>query len=186
MLSSTRPGPSRRDARGRGRAVVELDPVAQRGRAPRPRLALDLGFVDLLDLVARVRQPVRELAVVGEQQRAGRVGVEPADRDDARRMVDQLDDGAPALRVARGRDGAGRLVQEHIGERLQLERRAVQLDPVAALDERVQLPRLAVDGHAAGLDQLVGAAARGNAGPGEVGVEAHRRDGQARCRTTSR
>ena len=34
-------------------------------------------------------------------------------------------------------------------------------------------PRRAVDRHAAGLDQLVGAAARRDAGAGEVGVQAH-------------
>ena len=80
--------------RGRGRAVVELDA----GRAALERIvfrvALDLGLVDLLDLVARMREPVRELAVVREQQRAGRVGVEAADGDDARGVVDELDDRA--------------------------------------------------------------------------------------------
>ena len=58
------------------------------------RVALDLGLVDLLDLVARMREPVRELAVVREQERAGRVGVEAADGHDPRGMVDELDDGA--------------------------------------------------------------------------------------------
>ena len=47
---------------------------------PSARVALDLGLVRLLDAVARMREPVRELAVVREQERAGRVGVEPADR----------------------------------------------------------------------------------------------------------
>ena len=76
-------------------------PVAQPLRAPASLgVALDLGLVDLLDAVARVREPVRELAVVREQERAGRVGVEPADRDDARLVRDEVDDGAAALRVA--------------------------------------------------------------------------------------
>src|SRR5581483_9977201 len=39
--------------------------------------------------------------------------------------------------------------------------------------ERVQPPGLAVHAHAAGLDQLVGAAAGGDAGASEVGVESH-------------
>jgi hypothetical protein len=43
-----------------------------------------------------VREPVCELAVVREQQRARRVGVEPADRDEAYLVLgDELDDGAP-------------------------------------------------------------------------------------------
>ena len=38
-----------------------------------PRLALDLGHVDLVDPVAGMGEPVGELAVVGEQQHPGRV-----------------------------------------------------------------------------------------------------------------
>ena len=87
-------GPEAAGVRGARRPVVELDAVAE----PLERLvggvALDLGLVDLLDLVARMGEPVRQLAVVGEQERAGRVGVEPADGDDPRRVVDELDDGA--------------------------------------------------------------------------------------------
>jgi hypothetical protein len=74
-----------------------------------------------------------------------------------------------------GRDHAGRLVQEYVGERLRLDRMAVDLHPVARLHEGVQLPGLAVDGHAAGLDQLVGAATRGDPGAGEVSVQPHSR-----------
>ena len=78
-----------------------------------------------------MREPVRELAVVREQERAGRVGVEAADGDDARRVVDEVDDGRRALRVARGRDDAGGLVEQHVGERLRRDRLAVELDAVA-------------------------------------------------------
>ena len=60
---------------------------------------------------------------------------------------------------------AGGLVEQHVGEPLRRDRLAVDLDAVARLDERVQLPRLAVDAHAAGLDQLVGAAPRRDARP---------------------
>ena len=44
-----------------------------------------------------------------------------------------------------------------------------------AADERVELARRAVDRHPAGLDQLVGAAPRRDAGPREIGVQAHAR-----------
>ena len=55
-----RDGPSRR-ARGRRRAaVVELDALGEAAQRFVRRFALDLGLVDLLDLVARVREPVRE------------------------------------------------------------------------------------------------------------------------------
>ena len=50
--------------RGARRAVVQLDPCAQPLERLLARVVLDFGLVDLLDLVARVREPVRELAVV--------------------------------------------------------------------------------------------------------------------------
>ncbi len=96
-----------------------------------------------------MREPVRELAVVREQEHAGRVRVEAADRDDARLVLDELDDRGPPVRVARGRDDSRRLVQEDVRERLRQEEPPVEVDDVALLDERVQ-PRVdAVDAHAA-------------------------------------
>ena len=76
------------------------------------------------------------------------------------------------LRVAGGRDHA-RLVQEHVREALLRHRLPVDLDGVGRLHERVQLPRLAVDEHAAGLDQLVRLPARGHARACQVCVEPH-------------
>ena len=102
---------------------------------------------------------MRERPVVRQQQDAGRVGIEPADRHDAGRVIDELDDRRPALRVAGGRHDSGRLVQQHVREPLQLDALSVDLDAVARGDERVQLSGLAVDAHAPGLDQLVGGAA---------------------------
>ena len=116
-------GPSESRLGGGGAAVLELDAVGEAAERVAARPALDLGDVDLLDLVARVGEPVRELAVVREQERAGRVGVEAADRDDPRLVADEADDRRPPVRVARGRDDARRLVQEHVREPLRRERR---------------------------------------------------------------
>ena len=69
--------------RRRSPPVVELEALFELAERLVARLTLDLGLVDLLDLVARVGEPVRELAVVREQQSPGRVGVESADRDEA-------------------------------------------------------------------------------------------------------
>src|SRR5204863_9657347 len=52
---------------------------------------------------------------------------------------------------------------------------AVDLRGGAGLGEGVQLSGLAVGGPAAGLDQLVGLAARGDPGAGEIGIEPHTR-----------
>ena len=59
-----------------------------------------------------------ELAVVRQQEGAGRVGVEAADGDDSGGMVDEIDDGRASMRIARGRDDAGRLVQQDVRKRL--------------------------------------------------------------------
>ena len=99
--------------------------------------------------------------------------VESTDGNDAHRVVDEPDDRRPTLRVARGRDDTGRLVEEHVGERLLVQRPAVEADVVGRLDERVQLPGLAVDGHSAGLDQLVRLAARRDSRARQPGVQPH-------------
>ena len=56
-------------------------PLARRSR-PVVRHALHARLVDLLDLVARMRQARGQLAVVGEHQQPFRVVVEPPDRID--------------------------------------------------------------------------------------------------------
>src|SRR5262249_5431497 len=99
---------------------------------------------------------------------------EATDRDEARPVLrDELDDGRPPLRIARCRDCPCRLVEQYVSECLSLERPAVQLDAVALRHERVELPRLTVDCDPPGLDPLRGLPARGDPGPGEVGVQTH-------------
>jgi hypothetical protein len=162
------PSPGRR-----GASVLEVHALRELAQRPVGRLLPGLDLVDLLDPVARVREPVRERAVVREQERAGRVDVEAADRDDARLVADEVDHRRPALRVARGRDHARRLVQEHVGEPLLRDGPPVDLDHVARCDEGVQLPGLAVDRHPSGLDQLVGGATGGHARARQIGIESH-------------
>ena len=137
------------DASRRRDAVLELDSVAQPGEGVERRRAHDVRLVDLRHAVARVGQAVREVAVVGEQERAGRVDVEPPDGDDARLVRHELDDRRPPLRIACSRYDAGGLVQQHVGERLALDTLAVDLHHVVPADDGVQLADVAVDPHAA-------------------------------------
>ena len=65
-----------------------------------------------------------------------------------------------------------RLVQQHVGERCFATGSPSTSTTSRGLDERVQLPGLAVHAHPAGLDQLVGLAARGDAGACEIRVRA--------------
>jgi len=64
-------------------------------------------------------------------------------------------------------------VEQQVREALLCDLASVDFHFVGRLDERVQLPGLAVDRDATGLDQLVGLAARRDAGPCEIRVEAH-------------
>src|SRR4051812_12414599 len=65
---------------GRSRhAVFELDSFGQGLEYVFVRTAVDVGDVHLLHPVTRMREPVRERAVVREQQRSGGIDVQPAD-----------------------------------------------------------------------------------------------------------
>src|SRR5581483_11540845 len=104
---------------------------------------------------------------------AGRVCVEPADRDEPRLVLDQSDHGRPALRIARRRDDPARLVEQDVGERLPREPHPVELDDVSTLHEGVQLAGLTVDEDPAGPDQLVRPPARRDAGTREERFAPH-------------
>ncbi len=162
-----------RDPRRRGRAVVELDPVGEAAQYLVVGLAFDLRDVRLLDPVARMGEPVRERTVVRQEQHPRCVAVEAPHRHDADVAADEVDDRRPALRVARGRDRPARLVEQDVAQPLLADLPAVDPDDVPRLDERVQLAGHAVDRDSAGLDQPVGAASRGDTGPGEIGVQPH-------------
>ena len=168
-----RDGSSRRTRAGAVTPSSSSTPSASLRERLVRRFALDLGLVDLLDLVPRMREPVREVSVVREQEDARCVRVEPADRDDAGLVLDEADDGGPTLRVARRRDDSGRLVQKNVGELLRDEKPAVEIDDVTLLDEGVQLAAHTVHAHAAGLDQLVGAPPGRNASARKVGIQSH-------------
>ena len=106
IVSSSRFEPAPPIRRARAGAVTPSSSRhagAQRAqRRARQRRAREPRAVGLRHLKARMRQAVGELAVVGEQDQAGAVDVEPSDRvqaQPARRH--QLDDRRTSMRVAR-------------------------------------------------------------------------------------
>ena len=121
-----------------------------------------------------MRESMSEIAVVRQQQGTRRVHIETADRDDTWLLGDEIDDGAPSLRVARRRDDTRRLVQEDVGEPLALHAGAVDLHHVVPPHHGAQLTGSAVDADAARADELVRTSAGGDSGPREEGVQAHR------------
>ena len=96
-------------------SVVQYDAAPPSLERAGDHAALDLGFVDARQTVARVQQPVRELAVVGHEQRALDVPVESSDGIESRvDVTDQLGDDGTTARIAHGRHVTGRLVQQQI------------------------------------------------------------------------
>ncbi len=73
----------------RSRAVVELHAGGELGERRVARARVELGDVDLLDLVLRVCESMCELTVVRQQQHTRRLAVEPPDRNDARGVLDE-------------------------------------------------------------------------------------------------
>src|SRR5436190_4842847 len=164
------------DLRGRGPAVLELHALAQALECTvLDEPAVHLGDVGARDLVARVHQPVGQLAVVGEQDQPGRIGVEPADRVQPNAGIHELGHDGAAVRVARGRDDAGGLV-EHVDDVLGLEgdARSVDLDGVVLADVacRVQ-DDLPGHRHAPLAHDALGSAPGRDAGVGEELGESH-------------
>ena len=113
-----------------------------------------------------------QAAVIGEEQQALGVDVEPADGEDARQAFccELFEDGLAALGVLLGDHEAGGLVIEPDAGALarSASGRAVDLDLVLVGDvEGGGADHLAVDGDAAVLDPALGVAARAEAGAGD-------------------
>ena len=108
IVSSISPAPSRRTRAGAVGPSSSSTPSRSARSAPlADGPAADPRAVGLRHLVAGVREPVGELAVVGQQDQPGRCrrrGARPG--RGAGPAADQLDDGRAAVRVARGRDDA--------------------------------------------------------------------------------
>ena len=105
-----------------------------------------------------VGDAVGQLAVVGQQQQALGVGVEPADREHPRLGRHELDDGRPAVGVLGRRDDAGAACSAGSGRGpgFDADRRAVDLDEVGVgVDPPAEHGDLAVDRHPAGGDQVL-------------------------------
>ena len=160
----------------RGAAVLELHALRAARCSAAATAARDAGPVGFVDLVARVHEPVGQLAVVGQQdqaagcrRRAGRPGYRRAAES---HQVDHL---WPPLRVVGGGHHADRLVDEVVLERLgryRLRRRpSTSFGRPTSRAGSVTPP--AVHAHAAGGHEPLGVAARGHAGVGEVLGQPH-------------
>lgn len=154
-----------------GGAVVKHDALAQRIDLAAIELAVDLDVVGLGHVAAWREQAGGQLAIVGEQQHAFGIEVEPTDRLDRHGQVRQVvhHRRASAI-VGHGCDAGLGLIEQDI--------EVVERDGGLAIDQHIVLVGidlgaehghdLAVDLDAARDDQLLGLAARGDTSGGEV------------------
>lgn len=77
--------------------------------------SLDQRVVFLVDPVAGVRDPIGQFAIVGQEEQPLAIHVEPSNGEDPLVEIEEIEDGASALGIARGRQIATRLVQQQVG-----------------------------------------------------------------------
>ncbi len=166
----------------RGLSSFNLDAGAELLQRPRRRSTRDLGEIRLDDAVTRVRQGVREGAIVRQQQQPLAFAVQPADRmqplDGGMAATiggfqtgnDQLHHRMLGMRIGAGGVETGRLVER------QVEGRGPSRDRAAVDEDRRMVginfrPKrgdgLAVDLDPSGQDHSFGVASGCDAGGGE-------------------
>ncbi|EAU61847.1 hypothetical protein STIAU_6592, partial [Stigmatella aurantiaca DW4/3-1] len=157
---------------GGGHSILEPHAAAQLlQRGPVGR-ALHLGQVRARHLKAGVRELVRQRPVIGEEQRALGVVVQPAHGEEPLAGGFHIaGHRGPSLGIRQGRHHAGRLVQQVIGRGFgQRHQLAIHADQVRArLHPAAQLGHLlVVHHHPARGDELFGVPARSDSRAGQI------------------
>jgi hypothetical protein len=137
-------------------AVLEVDTTFQLAQGFAGDRPLDGGDVFLVDLMRRVPEPIRELAVIREYEQAFSVGVEAADVEEALLTVcHQVSDARASMLVRHRRDDPSRLVQrQHHHARCRGNPRTVHVNDVSrGVDAGTKINDLPVDGHPTVGDQ---------------------------------
>lgn len=172
-LGRPRRAPVDFDARSKARQIAVFDDAGH------------FGDVNFRRFFPRVEQPEREVAVVGEEQRAGRAEVQPAHRNDARaRALQILGDGGAPRRIGHGADDVPRFVEYEIDECLADHGATVDLDAVPlGIRTRPELRDDAtVDGDAPVGHQLLRFSARSDAAAGQDLLQAFECHGASAAR----
>jgi hypothetical protein len=158
------------DVPGVRETFSKMDAAMELGEDVALDLAGDLHLVDFFDAVARVRETVGQLAIVGDDDEAFGRDVEPADGKHARPVRrQQVDDARPAGRVAGRRNNADGLVHREVRELGPRQGLAIDSDFLfLRVDARAKLrDHFAIDFDAAFAHQFFAFAPAGNAGLGQ-------------------
>jgi hypothetical protein len=78
----------------------------------------------------RVHDPVRQFAIIGQQEQAFGFPIEPADGVEALACVDEIHDGAAVAFIAGGGDKALGLVEHHVAKLLRTAHLTVNADDI--------------------------------------------------------
>jgi hypothetical protein len=161
-------------AGGSGASVGEWDAAAEACEGLGGDGAFDGGDVGFGDAVAGVGQEVGEASVVGDDDEAGGILVEPADGKEAVwSLGDEIGDAGGAVFGAGGGDVSAGLVDEVVDELFGLDGPSVAGDLVAVgVEAEAELgDDASVDADAAFEDDLLAVAAASDAGGGEELME---------------
>jgi hypothetical protein len=144
---------------------------------PRP---IQYYLVFLVDFVTWMRKPLRDIAIIREQEQTFRLCVQAPDVEQTREFRrQQIKNGVVRVRIFPSADESGWFMQ-HDGERRgNVNKFAIHLDVVARVGLRTEVSAgFTVDRDPARRDQFVAVPARSDARRGEETVQAHNRDSQ--------
>ena len=165
------------DLIGMNLPVFERDSLGYLGHIGLCQRLVESHLIDFLLIVARVRQLAGQLAVIGDEQHAHAVFVEPSDRIDplGDSTSQQIHDGLVGMRVVERGDEALGFVHHDIDFFLPFDDRPVETHLVVRIDFRSQFGHdLSVDSHQTGRNQVVGLAARTDTRVGDKTVQTNR------------
>jgi hypothetical protein len=123
----------------------------------------DLDTILFVDTVAGMHDVFGPVAIVGEEEQAGAVFVQSADRKEPFGGLDEVEDRSFTVRGGRRGDDAGRFVEREIPQLLTPDRLTVKRDGgrfgIGGVPDGGKVP---VDGDASGANQFLGVPSRGD------------------------
>jgi hypothetical protein len=140
--------------------ALDHDSVANALQCRLRRTAQRENVILLVQSVSGVHHAIRDIAVIGQQQQPLGIAIEPANRVDAFRNLDQIHDGAAISFIFDGSDVAAGFVQQDVARALRFQNLAVDSNDRANwIGFRSQFgDHLAIDIDPTGTNQFLGVA----------------------------
>ena len=156
-------------------AADDVETAQQLFPVRRVEVFVERHLVLLVDLVARMREREREIAVVGQDEQPLAFAIEPADVEDAGPLGRQaVEDRAALELIARGHEKAARFVEQHVQRRLGADHPLADFHHILRRDLGGEiLDHAAVDFDPPLPDERLHAAAGAETGGSKKTIEAH-------------